>query len=81
MLKQFLILKFVALCKTAREQNYIIITRTKLKSTGFVVMGGVSCQEVVGSNPSIFHISYKNCIVCLKRLKINEKEAEDRTFK
>ena len=45
-----------------------------------MVMGDNSCREVVGSNPSpvywmdIFtYICSKNCNVCLKRPKINEK--------
>ena len=44
-------------------------------------------QEVVGSNPGtvywmdMFHIDLlKNCVVCLKRLKINEKEVGDGHF-
>ena len=47
-------------------------------------MGDNSCQEVVGSNPGTVYwmimtffalICCKNGIVCLKRPKINEKEA------
>ena len=47
-----------------------------------MVMGDDSCSRVVGSNPGtvywmdIFHIYLlQNCNVCLKRPKINEKEA------
>ena len=52
-------------------------------SPGLVVMGGNSRPKVVGSNPGtvdwmdIFSHTFvkKNCNVCLKRPKINEKEA------
>ena len=54
------------------------------RSPGLVVMGGDSRSEGHGFESrrrildvhDIFHIDLlKNCIVCLKRLKINEKEA------
>ena len=53
-------------------------------SRGLVVMGGDSCSKGHGLNPSAGYwmemtfftlICCKNCIVCLKRPKINEKEA------
>ena len=52
-------------------------------SPGLVVMGDDSCsKKVIGSNPGAVHwmdifshrFCCKNCIVCLKRQKINEKE-------
>ena len=52
---------------------------------GLVVMGGDSCPKVMGSNPGTIYwmdmiffshwFVVKNCIVCLKRSKINEKVA------
>ena len=51
-----------------------------------MVMGGDSSSKVVGSNPGAGYwmdmtffftlICCKNCIVCLKRPKINKKEAD-----
>ena len=58
------------------------------KGPGLVVMGDSSCLKGRGFN-SHFHIlnghfftliCCKNCIVCLKRLKINKKEAGVDTF-
>ena len=51
-------------------------------STGLVVMLMTHVRKVMGLNPSaeywkdIFSLTCKNCIVCLKRTKINEKEAK-----
>ena len=53
------------------------------RSTGLVVMRDDSFREVVGSNPVTIYlmdiftlICCKNCYdVCLKRPKLNEKEA------
>ena len=54
-----------------------------------VVMGDDSCSEVVGLNPCAISwmdmtfftlICCKNCVVCLKRPKIKEKEAGDGRF-
>ena len=63
------------------EQKYAI----KGWSPGLVVMGDDSCSKGCGFelqcckldvHLDIFHIDLlENCIVCLKRLKINEKEA------
>ena len=56
---------------------------------GLVVMGGDSCPEGHGSE-SQHHILdghfspiflYKNCNVCLKKMKINEKEVRIGPFK
>ena len=55
-----------------------------------MVMGGDSVPKVVGSNPSARYwmdmtfftlICCRKCIVCLKRPKINEKEAGVGPFK
>ena len=56
--------------------------------TGLLVMRGDSCSEGCGfeSNHCILdgyifkYICSKNCTVCLKRRKINEKEACDNPF-
>ena len=53
-------------------------------SSGLVVMGGDSCskgcefesQHHLLDGHFFTYICCKNCNVCLKRLKINEKEAE-----
>ena len=56
------------------------------RSHGIEVMGEDSCSrglefkcqhQTLGKH---FHICFKNCIVCLKRSKMNEKESGDFPF-
>ena len=54
----------------------------KGRSPGLVVMGGDSCLKVMGSMVYYMELTFftliccKNCFVCLKRPKINEKVAQ-----
>ena len=69
--------------------NLINILQSKKSFVKLVVIVGAlvqwlqektHVQEALSSNPSTL-ICFKICIVCLKRTKINEKEAENGPFK